>query len=441
MMKLQTKLALFNLLSKLVFSALFIGFLPLIIERINTRQTDNELIDKREEILDLIAEVGIEPFITLGTDEGFGSYNILKEEFISLEKADLSEDWNFIEVTKRLIDNETIDYRVLHYSFRVEGQTYLLEIGKSLTSIIYAEKNIRKVILIFLAIFIAVTLFSDLFYTSRILRPLKVITGRLSETVTPSFDQSEPLVTSTEDFIRLDRTLREMMKKIEELFRKEKEITVNISHELMTPISVLRSKLENMLMQENLDPALEAGLDESLRTLHRLKALVNSLLMIARIESRQYLREDTVDLKELVEEVTGELAPIAEDAGVTINLKCNCDFRFPNANRTLLFSMLYNVVNNAVKNTPPGGKIDIGGRENAGRFEVSICDTGRGMTREQLGKLFSRFSTRLEPTGDSTGIGLAITKSIADFHDISVRVMSEPEKGTQFFFFFPVTSL
>ena len=173
MMKLQTKLALFNLLSKLVFSALFIGFLPLIIERINTRQTDNELIDKREEIIGLIAEVGIEPFITLGTDEGFGSYNILKEEFISLERVNLTEDWNFIEVTQRLIDNETIDYRVLHYSFRVEGQTYLLEIGKSLASIIYAEKNIRKVILIFLAIFIAVTLLSDLFYTARILRPLR----------------------------------------------------------------------------------------------------------------------------------------------------------------------------------------------------------------------------------------------------------------------------
>ena len=441
MMKLQTKLALFNLLSKLVFSALFIGFLPLIIERINTRQTDNELIDKREEILNLIAEVGIEPFITLGDDEGFGSYNILKEEFISLEQADLAEDWNFIEVTKRLIDNETIDYRVLHYSFRIEGQTYLLEIGKSLTSITYAEKNIRKVILIFLAIFIAVTLLSDLFYTARILRPLRVITGRLSKTVTPSFDHSEPLVTSTEDFVRLDSTLREMMRKIEELFRKEKEITVNISHELMTPVSVLRSKLENMLMQENLEPSVEAGLEESLRTLHRLKALVNSLLMIARIESRQYLKEDTVDLKELVEEVAGELDPIAEDAGVTINMKCDRNFMFHQANRTLLFSMLYNVVNNAVKNTPAGGRIDIAGRENEERFEVSVCDTGRGMTQEQLGKLFSRFSTRLEPSGNSTGIGLAITKSIADFHDISVRVMSEPEKGTQFFFFFPVISL
>jgi hypothetical protein len=84
-MKLQTKLALFNLLSKLVFSALFIGFLPLIIERINTLQTDNELIDKREEVITLISEVGIDPFITDDSLTGFGSDNILKEEFINRE--------------------------------------------------------------------------------------------------------------------------------------------------------------------------------------------------------------------------------------------------------------------------------------------------------------------------------------------------------------------
>jgi signal transduction histidine kinase len=441
MMKLQTKLALFNLLSKLVFSALFVGFLPLIVERVNTRQTDHELIDKREEVIDIISKVGIEPFITSDTTGGFGSYNILKEEFISLERVDLSEDWNFIEIAKRLIDNETIDYRVLNYSLRIDGQTYLLEIGKSLASITYAEKNIRRIILVFLGIFILVTLLTDLFYTGRLLRPLRIITGRLKETNSPSLASADPLVTSTEDFIQLDRTLRELMQEIDELFRKEKEITVNISHELMTPISVLRSKLENMLQQENLDPAIEAGLEESLRTLHRLKTLVNSLLMIARIESSQYMREETVELGSLLDEVTAELTPIAEDAGVIIELKCDQNFKFRNANRSLLFSMFYNVVNNAVKHTPPGGRIDISSMENEGRFEVSVCDTGNGMTPEQLDRLFSRFSTRLEPKGDNTGIGLAITKSIADFHEISVRVLSEPEKGTKFFFFFPVNSL
>jgi signal transduction histidine kinase len=437
MMRLQTKLALFNLLSKLVFSALFIGFLPLIIERINTRQTDNELIKKREEVIALISEMGIEPFITADTVAGFGSYNILKEEFISLEKIDLSEDWNFIEVTQRLIDNETIDYRVLNYSLKIDGQTYLLEIGKSLSSMRYAAKNIRKVILIFLVFFILVTLLSDLLYTARVLRPLKVITRRLEATSSPSFQDSKQLRTSTKDFIQLDETLREMMKKIDDLFRTEKEITVNISHELMTPVSVLRSKLENILLQKGLDHDVEAGIEESLRMLHRLKTLINSLLTIARIESRQYMKEDSIKIRELINEVIEELSPVAIDAGVKITLNCNDDFVFRNANRSLIFSMFYNVVNNAVKNTPRRGKIEIGGKWRDAIFEVSVIDTGKGMTQKQLDNLFSRFRTKLDPAGDSTGIGLAITKSIADFHDIAIRVLSEPGKGTEFFFFFP----
>jgi len=442
-MKLQTKLALFNLLSKLVFSALFIGFLPLIIDRINIRQTDNELINKREEVISLISEFGTGPFITSDSTRGFGSYNILKEEYISLERAADGDDWNYIDVTKRIIDEETIDYRVLHYSLRIDGISYLLEIGKSLSSITWSARNIRRVILIFLAIFIAVTLISDLSYTARILRPLRIITGRLdgASAASASFDTAEPLVTSTEDFIRLDRTLREMMNRIGELFRKEKEVTVNISHELMTPVSVLRSKLENMLLREDLDPATETGIEESLRTLHRLKVLVNSMLMIARLESYQYLKEDSVELCGLISEVTGELAPLAEDGGVVITIRCDNNHIISNANRSLLFSMLYNVVNNAVQHTPNGGRIEINGRLNAGNFEVSVSDTGEGMSAEQLDRLFTRFSNRPNPAGTSTGIGLAITKSIADFHNIAVRVLSEPGKGTQFSFFFPVNSL
>ena len=441
MMKLQTKLALFNLLSKLVFSALFIGFLPLIIERINVRQTDKELVNKMEEVISLISEVGIEPFIHSDTAAGFGSYNILKEEYISLERSSTDDEWNYIDITQRIIDDEVIDYRVLHYSLKIDGESYLLEIGMSLASITYAARNIRNVILIFLGLFILVTLLSDLTYTARILRPLRKITGRLGKTSFPSFDVAEPLVTSTEDFARLDRALREMMKKISELFSKEKEITVNISHELMTPVSVLRSRLENMLLNGNPDPATEEGIEESLRTLHRLKVLVNSMLMIARLESHQYLKEESVRICDIVKEVTGELEPIAEDGKVTVTLTCETNFMMKNANRSLLFSMLYNVVNNAVQHTPEYGMVNIHCGENSGRFEVSVSDTGKGMSPEHLDRLFTRFSNRPDKSGNGTGIGLAITKSIADFHDIAIRVLSEPGKGTQFFFFFPLNSL
>ena len=102
MIRLKTRLALFNLLSKLVFTALFLLFLPWIIERINLRQVDNDLIQKREQVIGLIGRIGIDPFMTSDTTETFGSYNILKEEFISLEKILIPDDLNYIEVTNRL---------------------------------------------------------------------------------------------------------------------------------------------------------------------------------------------------------------------------------------------------------------------------------------------------------------------------------------------------
>jgi len=437
MIKLKTKLALFNLLSKLALVALFLLLLPIIIERINILQTDNELIHKREDVLQLISDIGIEPFISNDTDESFGSYNILKEEFISLETISPDEEWNFIEVSPRLIDDEIINYRVLNYSFKVNDETYLLEIGKSLKSIYLAQRNIRIVIIIFLIFFVFITLFSDLFYTSRILVPLKIITRKLKATSTPDLFDKNPVKTSTADFHQLDMTIRELMKQIDLLFQKEKEITVNISHELMTPVSVLRSKLENLLLQKNLDEDTSAKLEESLRTLHRLKTLINSLLLIARIESQQYLKEESFHIKDILKEVMEELIPIAEDAGITIHEGVREDLLFKEANRSLVFSMIFNIVNNAIKFTPANGLIDISSYRHDGRFLVTISDNGRGMTREQMDTLFSRFKRKSVKDQESTGIGLAITKSIADFHNIHISVTSNPGEGTKFTFTFP----
>jgi signal transduction histidine kinase len=440
MIRLKSKLALFNLLSKLVFTSLFLILLPSIIERINLRQVDNDLIRKREKTINLIEKIGIEPFINSDTSVAFGSYNILKEEFISLERSVVEEELNQIEVSSRIIEDEEITYRVLNYTLIVDGQKYLLEIGKSLLSIQNAQKNINRIILGFLVFIILATFFTDLQYTRIILNPLEKITIKLKEISSPSKFDRTPVKTNTSDFVGLDNALRDLMIQIDESFQKEKEITVNISHELMTPISVLRSKLENILLQNSIDPETANKIEESLKTLHRLQSLVNSLLLIARIESHQYLRDDTLSIQRLLGEIIDELNPLAEDKEVNLRAEFISDYAFNEANRSLIFSMFYNVLNNAVKNTDRGGKIIVSGNVVRNRFQVIIADTGKGMNETQLSTLFSRFKTRNVQDEDGTGIGLAITKSIADFHKIEVSVYSEIEKGTTFSFIFPEIS-
>lgn len=438
MLKLNFKLSLFNLLSKLVFTGLFLLLMPYIIERINLRQVDNDLIQKREQVLSLISDIGIEPFIT--SDSAFGSFNILKEEFISIEKISPEDESNYIDVVTRLMDNEEIEYRVLHYSFRIEEQAYHLEVGKSLGSISQTGKNIRNVLIVFLFFIIILTFITDTQYNRLLLIPLEKIKSKLKLISDPSLFDTVPVKTSTSDFRRLDNALCEVMENINLLFLKEKEITVNISHELMTPISVLRSKLENILLKEDLNPELAEKIEESLKTLHRLQSLVNSLLLIARIESNQYLREESFSIRDVLKEIIAELEPIAEDACIILKNDLKYDLQIKEANRSLIFSMYYNVVNNALKNTPEGGIVMISSNLVQGKYMVIISDTGRGMTEYQKSTIFSRFKTRDKNSGEGTGIGLAIAKTIADFHGIKVSVTSVLEKGTTFSFIFPENS-
>jgi len=424
----------------MVLAILFLIFLPWIIERVNLRQVDFDLIQKREKVIDLISQVGIEPFIISDSTDAFGSYDILKEEFISLEKIDTPDDLNYIEVTSRLIEGEVIVYRVLNYSFIVDGQKYLLEVGRSLTSIQRARKNINRVLLIFLVAVIIITLATDLQYTRKILKPLGKITGKLKGISNPSTFNKTPVRTTTSDFARLDVALNDLMIKIDEAFQKEKEITVNISHELLTPVSVLRSKLENLLLRDDLQPGISVKIEESLKTLHRLQTLVNSLLFIARIESHQYLMEDTFFINEVLREIVEELQPIAEDKGVVLSENYSQDFKLGKANRPLIFSMFYNVINNAVKNTPLGKDVNVASSMKHGLFYVTVSDAGVGMTGAQMNNLFSRFKARSGNESGGTGIGLAITKSIADFHSIEISVSSESGKGTVFSFIFKENS-
>ena len=440
MLKLKTKLSLFNLLSKVIFTALFLALMPFLIQRINLRQVDNDLIQKREQVIELISEIGIEPFISSDSSSSFGSYNILKEEFISLEKINITEDLNYIDVTPRLLDEEETDYRVLNYSLIVDGQKYLLEVGRSLDSILRTEKNIKRLMLIFLVSIILITFFADLQYTRVVLLPLDKIRNKLKQISDPSLFEKTPVKTSTSDFVLLDKALIELMDHINILFQKEKEITVNISHELMTPVSVLRSKLENILLEKELDPVVEKKTEESLTTLHRLQSLVSSLLMIARIESHQYLREDTFSLKDLLTEMISEISPVADDAGIRVLTDINDDLTVTRANKSLIFSLFFNIVNNAIKNTPREGEIRIKGKSTNKGLILSIEDTGKGLSDLQKKMLFERFRMKDPASSDGTGIGLAIAKSIADFHDIKISVSSEPGKGTIFSFVFSENS-
>ena len=148
------------------------------------------------------------------------------------------------------------------------------------------------------------------------------------------------------------------MIKISDLFTLEKQFIANVSHELLTPISIISSRLENILQQEGLSEENENKIFASLKTLDRLKSIIKSLLLISQIENNQFNKKDQVNVAEIVNEINEEVEDRLEAKKVKFTNKLKVSFSMA-ANRSLMYTLLYNVINNAIKYNRTGGNITV----------------------------------------------------------------------------------
>ena len=213
------------------------------------------------------------------------------------------------------------------------------------------------------------------------------------------------------------------MRKIESAFNDEREYISNVSHELLTPVSIIQSKLDNILNDSNLNETDMIKVFESKKTLRRLTNLVRTLLMMSRIENEEYILTEDINvnntLKSVIEEIEDKIQ--AKELDLIQEFNAN-DFIFK-GNENLLFTLFYNFINNAIRYTDKGHiKIETFKTDN--RFTIKITDTGIGIQKEKIPDIFSRFKNSNE-TKDSYGLGLALSKKICDYHKIDVEVISD----------------
>jgi signal transduction histidine kinase len=439
-MRLQTKLTIFSAASKIVIVLLMVLLLPPLIHRVALLNTDMSLAEKREKLLDIIREQGIETFITEEDEGAYGSYNILKEEFISLEQIDDLVALDTVENSLRKVEDEIVEYRVLSMTFEVDGETYLLEIGRSIVTIRENIGTLQEYALYFLAAVVLCTVFLDLAFTKILMQPLLLIVKRLQRIGHPNTFKPYKIKSTTKDFVYLNDAVNSMMGQIQAAFIKEKEFIGNVSHELLTPVSIMQTRFENLLADPNMPEEFLVKLVDNQRTLHRLKSIVQALLLISRIENEQYLKDDTVDIKMLAEEVAEEISERAESKEISIKVEMEDDWAIEKANHSLLYTMLFNVVNNAIKYNKPGGTILLTGKELKKGYELCITDTGVGIDKENLPHIFGRFKRLHGPDGESHGLGLPIVQTVAKFHGIKLKVDSVKGVGTTFCFRLPGSS-
>ena len=247
---------------------------------------------------------------------------------------------------------------------------------------------------------------------------------------------AEPMV--KDELGRLTETLNQMMMRLERSFAALRRFTADASHELKTPLTVLRAGVERSITTPGLPQETLATLEETLLEIKRMTELVDALLTLARAdEGIAPLHREPVDLRAIVEEAreTGEL--LAEQAGVSMEVATPPEPVVVPVDASRIRQLLLNLLTNAVKYTPAGGRVSLQLGPSDGRVILTIADTGIGIAPGDLPHIFDRFwradSARTR-TGErpGAGLGLAICKWIAEAHGGTIEVQSRPGRGTTF---------
>jgi signal transduction histidine kinase len=339
---------------------------------------------------------------------------------------------------RREAESKIKDYRVLSQVVDIAGRPYQIEVGQSLDAIEQLEQSISRFAVYLMLMISGIVLAIDVGFTHMVLRPLRNIIEKLQKVKKPENFDFSPVKTSTQEFRYLDESITEMMQKINEAFLKEKEFVGSASHEMLTPIAVLNSRFENMISDGATPEIISEKLVDSQNVLLRLNKIIKSLLLISKVEYNYYLKEDAVNIHELVEEIIEYSEDRMEARNITTKVEVEADFVCKNCNRSLLFTMLLNLVSNAIKYNREGGKIFVRSSRQNGRFILTIEDSGIGIPENELPHIFEGFKKLKTTEGESNRLGLHIVRSIANLHQIGIEVTSELEKGSVFTLRFPV---
>jgi len=428
-MKLQVKFSLYNAITKIAIILVLGAIIIFSLDRLAYNQFDNRLIKKKNKIIRNLNDNEIDSL--LNKEQSFTDYNILKEEFIVLTDIPDNQTDSSAKVftEKREIEGDIEVYRILNYKFSYHTNWYNLEIGETMTALQSIKNSIRFYMLVVLVAALLITLVADYTFSNFLLKPFYlIIDKKINRVDDPTHFNYQNIPTNTDDFKILDNSINSLMRKINTLFALEKQFIANVSHELLTPISILSTRFENMLSTPDIPVEHENKIYASLKTLNRLRVIINSLLLISKVENNQYLKTEEISLKQEIDDIYEDLEDRISDKKITFKVNLLKDFHFT-GNKALIHTLLVNIINNAIKYNVTGGSIDISDKIEQEQYILTIGDTGQGMSPALVEDAFDRFK-RGNSEENGFGLGLAIVQSIAKFHKIEVDIQSEEHKGT-----------
>ena len=299
---------------------------------------------------------------------------------------------------------------------------------------VYNNKaDYKKKSLLFSALMAVVGGVATYYISGRALKPLNEFSDTIEAVQAQNLSDSQIEESSVTELNRLSVSYNQMLARLSEAFKVQRQFTANAAHEFRTPLAVMQLQLD--LYNSTEHPTNDACAQQTIRMVteqnERLTKMVKTLLDMSELQT--VARDDTIELDALVEEVLADLEPLAQEKN--IRLIENCEEIAMTGSDILLYRLVYNLVENAIKYNNADGTVTVAATRKDGHICLTISDTGSGIPDEMKERIFEPFfrldKSRSRALG-GVGLGLALVREIASVHGGSITVTSNPSGGTTF---------
>lgn len=341
------------------------------------------------------------------------------------------------------IPGSPVKIRACSQRTKITDRDYIVQATYSLDGVGASLALCRNLCIAAMAFATVLSILSGGFLARKSLRPIYFMSRTIRKI--GGEDLSKRLVRSNNDdeLDSLAAMLNEMLARLERQFYRIQQFTADAAHELRTPLAALRGNAEVALVGEPSPENLRRVLVESIEEYDRLAKLADDLLLLARADSgHELIRREPLPLHRAARDVVDLYAPLAQEK--RIDLQCFIDAPLEVlGDGGRIRQLMGNLLDNALKYTPEGGRVTVSLDSNDGMAQVTVADTGPGIPAEHVPHIFDRFyrvdSARSRGTG-GFGLGLAICRTISDAHGGTINILPGDGGGTKVIVTLPIAS-
>ncbi|QJE71715.1 HAMP domain-containing histidine kinase [Aerophototrophica crusticola] len=303
------------------------------------------------------------------------------------------------------------------------GKTGWLLVGHEMTERYLLRKQVLSGLFWAVSLALVVGLSGAVLMARRVAFRIEGINQAVDRIAAGAFTDRMPVSGSGDEIDRLVANMNRMLDEIARLMLSMRTVTDNVAHDLRTPLSRLRARLELALIEPDLAPSQRQTLEAALAEIDRLLGVFGAILTIAAAESgRQRADFEPVDLSALAAEVAELYEPVAEERDLRLTVS-GTPGAMVRGSRQLLAQLLTNLVENAVKYTPAGGSVVVRAERSPAGAVLSVADTGPGIPADQRDRVLERFVRLEEHRGTpGHGLGLSLVAAVARLHGAELRL-------------------